>query len=179
MAAHDQCGTRIRHPALRKTSAINDETVDEDPLTNESHCYDCGDVGSVTQTGSTSKRSSASTATVVCTKSEPLNGDVGITSKNAHHPRSALTIHAHSVPPMRASRLHDMSAMNAVSSFCTLTAAFLNIIRFSVGSMINEPVQVINIPGSTSPPTPASLFEGSIGVRQCGEPADFSHLIIS
>ncbi|KHN77485.1 hypothetical protein Tcan_07977 [Toxocara canis] len=66
-----------------------------------------------------SRRSSSQpTATIHCTKSEPLSGEdlAMFSGTTTHHSRAALTAHANSVPPVRMSRLHDMAAMPNVRS---------------------------------------------------------------
>uniref|UniRef100_A0A915PWZ9 BED-type domain-containing protein n=1 Tax=Setaria digitata TaxID=48799 RepID=A0A915PWZ9_9BILA len=108
--------TRTRHPALRKTAAISDETIDDENTTTESQHWS-GSNGTNGITSFTSiKRSNQPTATIVCTKSEPLSGeDIGGITATNHH-RNSLPVHAHSVPPMRSSRLHDISSMNTIRS---------------------------------------------------------------
>ncbi|VDK52621.1 unnamed protein product [Anisakis simplex] len=63
------------------------------------------------------------TATIHCTKSEPLAGDDTLPGSNptlhhAHHHsnRSVSTVHANSVPQMKISKLHDLAAMSTVRS---------------------------------------------------------------
>ncbi|KAM3725147.1 Zinc finger protein [Dirofilaria immitis] len=109
--------TRTRHPALRKTAAINDETIDDENTTNETHSWGSNNGTNGLSSFALIKRCNQPTATIVCTKSEPLSGEdiSGITA--AHHHRNTLPVHAHSVPPMRLSRLHDISAMNTVRSY--------------------------------------------------------------
>ncbi|VDK72764.1 unnamed protein product [Litomosoides sigmodontis] len=112
LAAQEQLltTTRTRHPALRKTAAITDEAIDDENITSDSHNWNT--TNGVTSFAST-KRSNQPTATIVCTKSEPLSGE-DISGVTVVHHRSTLPVHAHSVPPMRLSKLHDMSAMNTV-----------------------------------------------------------------
>nr|CRZ21853.1 Bm7225 [Brugia malayi] len=107
---------RTRHPALRKTAAISDETVDDENTTSESHSWSSNNGANGSTSFASIKRCNQPTATIVCTKSEPLSGEdiSGITA--AHHHRNTLPIHAHSVPPMRSSKLHDISAMNTIRS---------------------------------------------------------------
>ncbi|VDO51459.1 unnamed protein product, partial [Brugia timori] len=118
MATQEQLLTtvRTRHPALRKTAAISDETVDDENTTSESHSWSSNNGANGSTSFASIKRCNQPTATIVCTKSEPLSGEdiSGITA--AHHHRNTLPIHAHSVPPMRSSKLHDISAMNTIRS---------------------------------------------------------------
>lgn len=106
--------TRTRHPALRKTAAINDETIDDENTTSDSHSWNSSNGTNGITSFASIKRYNQPTATIVCTKSEPLSGEdiSGITA--VHHHRNTLSVHAHSVPPMRSSRLHDIFAMNTV-----------------------------------------------------------------
>ncbi|VDM95536.1 unnamed protein product [Thelazia callipaeda] len=107
---------RVRHPALRKTTAITDETIEEESVSNELQQWSNGNTNG-TSSSLPSKRAAAQpTATIVCTKSEPLcSEDIGVPPA-IHHHRNTLPVHAHSVPPMRSYRLHDISAMNTVRS---------------------------------------------------------------
>ncbi|CAG9531706.1 unnamed protein product [Cercopithifilaria johnstoni] len=108
--------TRTRHPALRKTAAISDETIGDDNTTSDSHSWSSSNGNNGITSFASIKRCNQPTATIVFTKSEPLSGEdiSGITA--VHHHRNTLPVHAHSVPPMRPSRLHDISAMNTIRS---------------------------------------------------------------
>lgn len=111
--------TRTRHPALRKTAAISNETIDEN-ATSESQNWANSNGPSCSSSLASMKRCNQPTAIIVCTKSEPLSGEdiSGITA--AHPRRNTLPVHAHSVPPMRSSKLRDISTMNTVTfTFCS------------------------------------------------------------
>lgn len=118
LATQDQLVTaaRVRHPALRKTTAISDEMMEEENTTAPESLHWDGSTAST----ATKRSTNPPTATIVCTKSEPLcSEDIGIIPTSIQqqqqlHQRNTLPIHAHSVPPMRSSRLHDISAMNTV-----------------------------------------------------------------
>ncbi|VDK41443.1 unnamed protein product, partial [Gongylonema pulchrum] len=115
---------RARHPALRKATAISDE-AGEEANAELSPGADGGGGGGASAAASCQQP----TATIVCTKGEPLCSEdiAGITPPQQQQ-RNTLppVVHSHSVPPMRSSRLHDISAMSVavVDPSCTVGTTY-------------------------------------------------------
>lgn len=112
MASLDQqLSNRVRHPALRKSTAINDEILDEENSDPDQGTWDSNNIAAISSLMRRAQ-SNLPTATIHCTKSEPLTSeDIGIIPAI----RSIIGTHAHSVPPTRTSRLLDIAAMGSVS----------------------------------------------------------------
>ncbi|EJD74681.1 hypothetical protein LOAG_18034 [Loa loa] len=115
LATEDQLLTtvRTRHPALRKTAAISDETIDDENTASESHSWSSNGANSINSFASI-KRSNQPATTAVCTKNELLSSEDNSNIIAAHHHRNTLPAHAYSVPPMQSSKLHDISAINTI-----------------------------------------------------------------